>query len=686
MFKQKISFEIWGGEAGKYKLRDNDGNDIDHTPEDTCDRVAKALASVESDYEKWYNKFKSILGNKFAGGGRIMANAGSKAYKKEVSLINCVVASQIPDSMDGIMDVAKEAALVLKAGCGVGYDFSPLRPTGAHVFGAGAGTSGVVSFMKVYDAICSTILSGGGRRGSQLGALDCQHPDIEDFITAKRQEGVLRYFNVSVLMTERFMQAVVNDKSHDLWFWEKIRDKSLIKSIDENQIKLIKKDDIPFNHPDFNYFRFDKNHTEVKYKNISVDDILVKKIYKTMKAKDLYNTIVKSTYEFNDPGVIFIDRVNTENNLWFIETIRTSNPCSEQFLPPNSNCLLGSIILCPYVVNEFTNQAYFDWESYKQDIRSASRMLDNVVEQHNLPLKILGENLEYQRRHGMGFTGLGSAKNLLGIRYGSKESVELSEKIMLVMAQESLLVGIELAKEKGAAPALKTKEARQLYMQSGYNKKLLETFENKEKVISDILEYGVRWSHATSIAPTGTMSLTWGNNCSNGLEPVFSDSYLRNVRVAGKKTKVQEEVLDYAFFLWKEKFGDKPLPPHWSTTFNLRMEDHVAVQAVIQKWCDSAISKTINVPTEYSFEDFRQIYINGWKLGLKGATTYRYNPSVTAGVLVQKEDQESTKYIFTMEDGKEYTVNGNDIITYDGEEHIAANLFDALKEGLYGNM
>jgi len=685
MFKQKICFDIWGGDAGKYRLRDSNGKEIDKTPEDTCIRVAKALSEVEKENQTyWFEQFKSIMGTKFAGGGRIMANAGSTEYKKEVSLINCVVSSQIADSMEGIMDVAKEAALVLKAGCGIGYDFSPLRPKGAHVFGAGAGTSGVISFMKVFDTICSTILSGGGRRGSQLGALDVQHPDIEDFIIAKRQDGVLRYFNVSVLITDRFMKAVENNEKWDLWFWEKIKDKSI--EIKDKEIKLIKQQEIPYIFPEFQYFKFAKDHSEVKANNCTIDDIFVKRVYKTIKAKDLFDKITKSTYDFNDPGFLLIDRANLENNLWFAETIRTSNPCAEQMLSPQSNCLLGSMILISYVKNAFEKDAAFDWDQYKKDIHIASRALDNVVEINNLPLKELDGNLRYQRRHGLGFTGLGSALNMLGIKYGSKESIEMAEKITLILAQEGLLEAINVAKEKGPAPVFANKENRKHLMQSGYMRRLLNSFDNKEEVVDNIMKYGVRWSHATSIAPTGTMSLTWGNNCSNGIEPVFANSYLRNIRVAGKKTKVQEEVFDYAYFEWKNKYGDKELPSYWSTTDSLTVEDHIAVQEVVAKWVDSAVSKTINVPSDYPYDKFQNVYMTAWKAGLKGITTFRFNPEITSGVLVQKEDLDNTYYTFTLDDGSEVKVKGSDTIVYDGEEHIASNLFDALKEGLYGNM
>jgi len=686
MFKQNISYETWGGENGKYRLKNRLGESLEETPFDTCKRVSKALADIEESSDKkeyWYSQFNSIMGTKFAGGGRIMANAGALEHKKETSPINCTVMRQIPDSMAGIMDVAKESALTLKAGCGVGYDFSPIRPKGAHVFGAGAATSGIISFMKIFDAVCSTVMSGGDRRGAQMACLDISSPDIEEFITAKRQDGVLRYFNCSVLITDKFMEAVENNGDWDLWFWEKTYGK-----VDDSnlEIKIIRKDDIPYSHPEFTYFRYDKNHNEVVYGNCTTKDLFIKKVYKTIKAKYLFDLITKSTYNFWEPGFILIDRVNKENNLYFCETIRCTNPCAEQPLHPLTSCLLGSMILPPYINNAFEKNVSFDFDQLAKDVRIATRALDNVVEINNLPLKEMQEEILSKRRHGLGFTGLGSTLNMLGMSYGSDESLEFSEKVMLVIAQQGLLENIALAKEKGSAPIFSTEKNRKLVLESVYLKRLLNTFDNKNDLTSDILQYGLRFSHATSIAPTGTMSMSWGNNCSNGIEPIFANSYMRNVRSFGKKTKTQDEVLDYAFFLWKEKYGNKSLPKYWKTTDDLKVMDHLKIQSVVQKWCDSSISKTINIPENYSFEDFQKVYLDGWKLCLKGLTTYRPNPNVSSGVLTQKETLEKTEYCFKLEDGTEVSFKGTDSVEYDGETHNVANLFDALKEGIYGNM
>jgi ribonucleoside-diphosphate reductase alpha chain len=686
MFEQDISFYIWGDEAaGKYRLRSPNGDPIDKSPEDTCFRVAKALASVEKtkDLEEyWLKQFNTVIGTKFAGGGRIMANAGANEVKKEVSLINCVVASQIGDSMKSILRVASEAALILKAGCGIGYDFSTIRPKGAYVFGAGAATSGAISFMKIFDSICATVMSGGGRRGAQMGCLDIAHPEILDFIDVKRQDGILRYFNLSILVSDKFMQAVKNNLNWDLWFWEKNEENHI-----SEKIKVINKNDIPYNYADFEYFSFDKDHVECLECGRKPTDIFKKKVFNTLKAVDLYDKIMKSTYDYGEPGFILIDKMNIENNLWFIETIRATNPCGEQPLPPGGCCLLGSMILPPYVKNSFTNNAYFDFELFEKDIEIAARALDNVVEIANLPLPQLTEIIKFQRRHGMGFTGLGSALNMLCLKYGSIESIDFAEKIAKTLAQINLLSAIKLAKEKGPAPFANSNSNRIKFIESKYNQRLLDSFgDDKNKIIEDIIKYGVRWSHGTSLAPTGTFSSVWGNYCSNGLEPVFMNSTLRNMRVQGNKTKIQVEVNDYSFLLWKKLFNDKNLPDYWSTTENITVDDHINIQAVIQKYIDSACSKTINIPSDYPFEDFKEVYIKGYELGLKGITTFRWNPSGLGAVLVSKQVLKNTKYIFVLEDGTEIVASGTDQVEYDGHMHVASNLFDALKEGIYGNM
>ena len=346
------------------------------------------------------------------------------------------------------------------------------------------------------------------------------------------------------------------------------------------------------------------------------------------------------------------------------------------------------MILHEYIKNPFTTDAFFDFESFKTDIRTASRFLDNVVDINNLPLPGLKEQLELKRRHGLGFTGLGTSMNMLNLAYGSEDSLVFTEKVMLMIAQESLIENIVLAKEKGPAPIFKSKKNRELVLKSKYLERLLGSFDEEVALHlkEQIVLYGLRYSHATSIAPTGTMSLTWGNNCSNGIEPSFSDSYMRNIRVAGKKTKVQETVMSYEYNLWKELNGDMKLPDNWRVADDLSIDDHLKVQAIVQKWVDAAVSKTINVPTDCPFDIFKDTYIKGWKMGLKGVTTFRFNPEAFSGVLVRKEDLEETKYVFVLDDNSEMVLSGADEVEYDGETHNAANLFDALKEGLYGDM
>jgi ribonucleoside-diphosphate reductase alpha chain len=339
----------------------------------------------------------------------------------------------------------------------------------------------------------------------------------------------------------------------------------------------------------------------------------------------------------------------------------------------------------------------FDIENLRKNVRSISRLMDNVVELNNLPLKELQNQILTKRRHGLGFTGLGSTLNIIGLSYGSDDAIQFAEIISLIISQESLIANIELAKEKGCAPIFSSKESREAVLKSVYLQRLINSFDedipylgknlvSSEQIRKNILEFGLRYSHATSIAPTGTLSLTWGNNCSGGIEPEPADAYCRNVRVPGKKTKKQEEVMSYSYFMWKQKNGNKPLPDYWRTVKDLSIMDHLRMQAIVQKWVDSSISKTINVPADYPFEDFKKIYLEGWKLGLKGVTTYRPNASIGAGVLTQKSDLDATTYTFILEDGREVSFLGSEMVEYDGETHNVANLYDALKEGIYGNM
>ncbi len=1086
-FIQAISKEIW---QSKYQLRDKDNNPIENSIEDTFLRVATALSINEKEQEYWKKEFFSILnGGKFIGAGRIMANAGATKYKKNTSLINCTVMSQIPDSMEGIMQVASEGARTLQKGSGVGYDFSTIRPKGALVRGVGSGTSGPLSFMDIYDKMCFTIQSAGGRRGAQMGVMDIQHPDILDFITAKREDGKLRQFNLSLLVNKRFMEAVIHNENWDLWFWE--RDN--YKDIEENKVKLIIKDDIPYNHFDYDYFKFASDHIEVKFNNCTSDEIFKKKVYRTMPAKEIWDLVMKSTYDFAEPGFILIDEANHKNNLWWLETIRTTNPCvtsdtwvqtnkgplqvidliskqftarvngedfltensgffktdtkkiieietyeghkikltpdhkikkvtkltryslesqwceagsikkgeyillnnhdqniswdginnykenegyligllvgdgtfsensailsvwkeksvvngdnfinsgtysmmkaveiaiegldkradfkgwgkisgrdeyrlklsaitkiakkldiyqgnkiitdkiekssslfykgfikglfdadgsvqgnqkkgisirlaqsnlatlesiqrmllrlginstiyknrreegirllpdgkggnkeynikaqheltitneniikygdiigfnniekqdklnsliknfkrkpnrerfvarlksikelgvedvydvqvpginsfdgnglvchncGEQPLPPNGACLLGSMILPTYVKEPFTENSEFDFELFAKDIQTAARLLDNVVEFNGLPLKAQEREILEKRRHGMGFTGLGNTFAMLRMKYGSKESIEITEKISKTLAKNNYIAGINIGEEKGLADVLEkfypiteriNKRITEKYKKEDLailiNKGVITENEIKGSVLHaasnyfDILDYdlrkelalkGSRFTHATTIAPNGTVSLV-SNNVSNGIEPPFTFSYFRNVIVSGKKSKTQQEVADFGYLIYKNKIDPEvtptTLPEYFSSTESIEAIDHVNVQAAAQKYIDTSISKTINVKTDYPFEDFKDIYIQAYKKGLKGVTTFRFNPNFSSGVLVTEKNLSETKYQFTLENGEIITVKGNDKIEYDGEIHIASNLFDALKEGYYG--
>ena len=711
-FIQPISKEIW---ESKYQLKDKNGNIIEKDIKDTFLRVAEKLSENEKDKDFWKEKFAELMINrKFIGAGRIISNAGAEKYKNNTSLINCTVMNQIPDSMEGIMQIVKESARTLQRGSGVGYDFSTIRPKGALVRGVGSGTSGPLSFMEIYDKMCFTIQSAGGRRGAQMGLMDCQHPDIEDYIKAKRQDGVLRQFNLSVLITSKFMNAVINDELWELWFWER---KSDLKpeDIDENLIKIIKRGDIPYNHSEYNYFKFDKEHIEVEYGNINTDEIFVKKVYKRIPAREIWDLIMKSTYDYAEPGFILIDEVNHKNNLWWLETIRATNPCGEQPLPPNGACLLGSMILPTYVKEPFTDEAYFDFDSFKKDIKIATRLLDNVVEFNGLPLEAQVKEIKEKRRHGMGFTGLGDTFAMLKIKYGSEESVSLTEKISKILATENYIAGIELGREKGIAEVLDkyypledsylkrinrkfNKEDINLFKKRGLltGKEVKGTILHASSNYFDVLDYdlrvklalnGSRFTHATTIAPNGTISLV-SNNVSNGIEPPFMFSYFRNVIVEGNNTKQQQEVMDYAYLRYKNDINPNAtpdnLPDYFVSTESLTARDHIVVQAAAQKYIDTSISKTINVRTDYPFEDFKDIYISAYKSGLKGVTTFRFNPNFTTGVLVSEENLKKTTYEFTLDDGTKVKLKGNEKVIYEGQEHVVSNLYDALKEGYYG--
>ncbi len=695
---QPASADIWDK---KYRLKTKAGAAVDADIDGTYQRVAKALAEAEPTAEQrqyWNERFLWALRRGAIPAGRITSNAGALEHKPATSTINCTVSGTITDSMDGILDKVHEAGLTLKAGCGIGYEFSTLRPRGAFVAGAGAYTSGPMSFMDIYDKMCFTVSSAGGRRGAQMGTFDVSHPDVKDFIRAKREDGRLRQFNLSLLITDGFMQAVKDDADWPLVFPinEKERD-----GIDLANAEQVVWRDWP---------------THANY--IVRDDGLVAcRVYGHIRARHLWDMIMVSTYDYAEPGFILIDRVNEMNNNWWCETIRATNPCGEQPLPPYGACLLGSVNLTKFVRNAFTDQAEFDWEEYKEVVRVFTRMLDNVVEVNGLPLQQQRDEIMRKRRHGMGFLGLGSTMTMLKMKYGSRESCEFTERIARDMAVAGWETGLSLAREKGPAPIMGEQfevtaemlrkrpemakdgwrvgqmiEGKQLHAR--YSRYMQQVAKAAPDLVEELAEVGARFTHHSSIAPTGTISLSLANNASNGIEPSFAHHYSRNVIREGKKSKEKVDVFSYELLAYRElvnpramPFSDDPaarLPDYFISADDITPKEHVDVQAAAQKWVDSSISKTANVPTDYPYEDFKDIYRYAHEQGLKGCTTFRFNPAAFQGVLVKEADLENTTYRFELEDGSVVEVKGNEQIEYDGELHTAANLFDALKEGYYG--
>ncbi|MDQ6955197.1 MAG: adenosylcobalamin-dependent ribonucleoside-diphosphate reductase [Mariprofundaceae bacterium] len=695
---QAASEDIWDM---KYRLKDRCGDAVDKDIGDTWKRVARALANVEEEGNQayWHNRFVWALAHGAIPAGRIMSNAGAEAYKPATSTINCTVSGTIPDSMDGILSMVKEAGLTLKAGCGIGYEFSTLRPRGAYVTGAGAYTSGPLSFMDIYDKMCFTVSSAGGRRGAQMGTFDISHPDVIDFIKAKREDGRLRQFNLSCLITKDFMEAVKQDADWQLIF---PANQSEIEDVENN---------IVWRH--LPHFKDNVVHND--------QGEVACKIYRTIKAKRLWDVIMASTYDYAEPGFILIDEVNDKNNNWFCEDVRATNPCGEQPLPPYGACLLGSVNLTRFVKNAFTDEASFDWATYHEVVAVFTRMLDNVVEINGLPLEKQRNELYVKRRHGMGFLGLGSTLTMLGCKYGSAESLAFTEKVSYEMARTGFEVGLHLGQEKGVAPIMNddveiTSElmnkrpemandgiqigdkvkARVLWAKySTYMQQFLHTGDDQDKVLlNDLIEHGCRFTHHSSIAPTGTISLSLANNASNGIEPSFAHHYARNVIREGKKSKEKIDVFSYELLAYRAQINaeampysddqDKQLPAYFIAADEVTPKQHVDIQAAAQKWIDSSISKTANVPTDFAYEDFKDIYMYAYDKGLKGCTTFRFNPEVFQGVLVKEDDLANTTYKFTLDDGNVVEAKGNQLIEYDGEMHTAANLFDALKEGYYG--
>ncbi|RDW12789.1 adenosylcobalamin-dependent ribonucleoside-diphosphate reductase [Paracoccus thiocyanatus] len=562
-FSAPIAEQIWDM---KYRLKDGAGQPIDLSVEDSWRRVARDLARVEKDPALWEDRFHAALADfKFLPAGRILAGAGTG---REVTLFNCFVMGTIPDSMGGIFEMLKEAALTMQQGGGIGYDFSTIRPRGAEVKGVAADASGPLSFMDVWDAMCRTIMSAGSRRGAMMATMRCDHPDIEAFIEAKQDSARLRMFNLSVLVTDAFMQAVKADGPWDL--------------------------------------RFDG------------------KVYHTVQARDLWNRIMRATYDYAEPGVIFIDRINQQNNLNYCETIAATNPCGEQPLPPYGACLLGSVNLARLVEAPFTADARLNPEALDELVRTAVRMMDNVVDASKFPLPQQAAEAQAKRRIGLGVTGLADALLMLGLRYGADDAVAQTRIWMKAIARSAYLASVDLAREKGAFPLFDA----QKYLASGFMQRM------DADLREAVAEHGIRNALLTSIAPTGTISL-YAGNVSSGIEPVFAYAYTRKV-LQKDGSRTEEEVVDYAVQMWRDLHGDAPLPDYFVNAQTLAPLDHVAMQAAAQEWVDSSISKTINCPEDISFQDFKDVYLAAWDSGCKGCTTYRPN-DVTGSVLSVSE-------------------------------------------------
>ncbi|HEY1632500.1 MAG TPA: adenosylcobalamin-dependent ribonucleoside-diphosphate reductase [Rhizomicrobium sp.] len=557
-----IARQIWDM---KYRLKAPDGTPVDGDLADTFARVAIAAAQAEAPDARAAHALdfaRALAGHKFLPAGRILAGAGTD---RSVTLFNCFVMGTIADSMSGIFEALREAALTLQQGGGIGYDFSTLRPKGAPVAGVGADASGPVSFMDVWDAMCRTIMSAGSRRGAMMAVLACDHPDIEAFIDAKRAPGRLSMFNLSVLASDAFMAAVKNDGPWDLKF--------------------------------------------------------AGKIVRTIEARALWDRIMRATYDYAEPGVIFIDRINEENNLSYCETIRCSNPCGEQPLPPYGACLLGSINLAKLVKQPFNDDASLDEDELARLTRTAVRFLDNVIDVSRFPLEEQRAEAFAKRRIGLGVTGLADALIFCRTRYGSAESVALIGRWLMVLSHSAYAASVELAKEKGPFPLFDREE----YLARPFIQRL------PQDIRDGIAEHGIRNGLLTSIAPTGTISLFAGN-VSSGVEPVFAYSYARKV-LQPDGTRTEETVSDYAVRAFRARFGEEAaLPDYFVNAQTLAPEDHLAVQAAAQKHIDSSISKTINVPRDIAFEAFAHVYLEAYEAGCKGCTTYRPN-DVTGAVL-----------------------------------------------------
>jgi ribonucleoside-diphosphate reductase alpha chain len=586
-FTTGISRHIWDT---KYRYRD--GATInDETVADTWRRIAHALAEPEThDQTQWQMAFYNALQDfHFLPGGRIQAGAGTD---KRVTLFNCFVMGAVHDSMEAIFDALKEGAITMQQGGGVGYDFSTLRPRGVVAHSVGSVASGPVSFMRIWDSMCATVLSTGARRGAMMATLRCDHPDVEEFIDAKREASELRHFNLSVLISDDFMQALHADAMWPLVF----------PAAQLDEAGVVEAGDVVIRY-------WPGNEGPVPCR-----------VLRRVRARDLWAKIMRATYDYAEPGVLFIDQINRLNNLWYRERISATNPCGEIPLPPYGACNLGSINLTKYVTDPFSKTAQVNVEALRDVARTATRMLDNVIDTSRVPLKAQHHQATGTRRIGLGMTGLADALIMLGVKYDCDRARELAATVMREICHAAYRASVELARSKGPFPFLD----REAYLEGKFIKSL------PGDIRDGIAQYGIRNSHLTAIAPTGTISLL-ANNVSSGLEPVFAYRFRRQVlELDGSYT--EHQLTDYAYHLWRKIHGDAPLPAAFIDAHGVSPETHLGMQAALQPYVDSAISKTINVPEHYEFEAFKNLYLKAYNSGLKGCTTFRTNP-VTGAIL-----------------------------------------------------
>lgn len=586
-FDSALAEHIW---KTRYRFVDGDAAG-DRSLPDTWRRVAVALAGVEAqDPSVWEERFCSALrGFGFIPGGRILAGAGTG---RRVTLFNCFVMGRLEDSIDSIFEHLKEGALTMQQGGGVGYDFSTLRPAGSVAHATGRIASGPVSFMHIWDAMCGTVLSTGARRGAMMATLRCDHPDIEDFVVAKQDRHALRRFNLSVQVSDAFMQAVADDTSWPLVFPEHALGETPCGNAETLQC-----------------------HWPGEAGPVAC------RVVRRVAARDLWSRIMRATYDFAEPGVLFIDQINRQNNLWYREDISASNPCGEIPLPPYGACNLGSINLTRFVKSAFTEQAQLDFDAISTTVGTAVRMLDNAIDASRFPLPRQAEEARGSRRIGLGLTGLADALIMLGLRYDSPAARELAAQTMRAICHAAYRTSVQLARDKCAFPYFD----RGRYLDGAFVRTL------PDDIRDGIAAHGIRNSHLTAIAPTGTISLFAGN-ISSGIEPVFDFHHSRRLLDADGSYRAFD-VEDQAHALWRR--GNPPgrdLPPAFVSALNVAPSDHLAMQAALQPFVDSAISKTVNVPEDYPFEEFQQLYGLAYRQGLKGCTTFRPN-AVTGEIL-----------------------------------------------------